>query len=123
MTINRPWSGENRFLEKVFRVKAFKDAYLAKMGEMNESIFQPARINPQVDQLAGIIRDSIKEESEERLTDLNNAVEGNRVTSSMGPGMNVPVNSIKPFVVARTKSVKDQLEGKSDGQRISQFGR
>jgi hypothetical protein len=75
-------------------------------------------------ELANIIRDAIKEESPERLADLKNAVAGERVTSSMAPGMNVPVSSIKPFVAARTKSVKEQLDGRSEGQRISQgFGR
>ena len=123
LSINRPWSGENQFLEKVFRAKPFKNAYLAHLREFNDAILQSDRIQRQVNELANVIRDSIKEESDERATDLNYAVEGKRVTSSMGPGMNVQVNSIKPFVAARAKSVQDQLEGKSEGQRIGQFGR
>jgi spore coat protein H len=123
LAIRKPWAGNNAFLDKVFKTEPFKAAYLAKMREFNETIFKPGRIAPQVDELAAVVRDAIKEESEERITDLNNAVEGKTVTSSMGPGMNVPVNSIKPFVDARSKSVKAQLEGRSEGLTIRQgFG-
>ena len=123
LAVRKPWAGNNAFLEKVFKTEPFRTAYLARMREFNETIFQPARVAAQVDELAGVIRDAIKEESEERLTDLNNAIEGKTVTSSIGPGMNVPVNSIKPFVESRAKSVRDQLEGKSEGLTIRQgFG-
>lgn len=124
LSIQKPWSGENRFLAKVFRAEPFKDLYLAKMREFNGTLFQPARIAPQVAELAGVIGDAIKEESSERRTDLDNTLAGKTVTSSMGPGFNTSVSSIKPFVEARTKSVKDQLDGKSAGQTIRQgFGR
>jgi len=124
LAIGRPWSGENRFLARVFGAKPFKDLYLAKMRELNETIFQPDRIARQVDELADAVRDAVTEESTERLTDLDNTLAGKDVTSSMGPGFNVSVRSIKPFVEARTKSVTDQLEGKSTGQAIRQgFGR
>jgi spore coat protein H len=123
LAVRKPWAGNNTFLDKVFRAEPFRTAYLARMREFNETIFQPARIGAQVDELAGIVRDAIEEESPERLIDLNNAVGGKMVTSSMGPGMNVPVNSIKPFVTARAKSVQDQLEGRSEGLTIRQgFG-
>jgi spore coat protein H len=124
LTIEQPWSGNNRFLAKVFQAKPFKDLYLAKMREFNDTIFQSDRIAPQVDKLADVVREAIKEESAERLTDLENTVAGKQVTTSMGPGFNVQVRSIKPFVAARTKSVQDQLDGKSTGQAIRQgFGR
>lgn len=124
LSIQRPWSGDNLFLAKVFRAEPFKKLYLAKMREFNETLFQPTRMTPKVDELANVIRDAIKEESTERLTDLDNTVAGKKVTSSMGPGFNVSVNSIKTFVESRNTSVKDQLEGKSNGQSIGQgFGR
>ncbi|MBI3865405.1 MAG: CotH kinase family protein [Planctomycetia bacterium] len=124
LSIQKPWSGENGFLAKAFRAEPFKDLYLAKMREFNESLFQPARITPQVAELADVIRDAIREESTDRLTDLENTLAGKTVTTSVGPGFNSTVKSIMPFVEARTKSVKDQLEGKSAGQTIGPgFGR
>ena len=109
LSIHKPWSGENRFLERVFKAEQFKNAYLARMREFHETIFQPARIAQQIDELAIVIRDSIREESDKRSAELENTVAGKQVTSSMGPGFNVPVSSIKPFVEARSQSVKDQL--------------
>lgn len=124
LSIRKPWTGENPFLERVFRVEAFKNAYLGKMREFQNTIFRTARIAAQVDELAGVIRDAMKEESPERLVDLDNSVAGKAVTTSMAPGMNTTVSSIKPFITARIKSVQDQLNGKSDGQSIRQgFGR
>jgi hypothetical protein len=114
LSIHNPWHGENRFLERVFGTEQFKNAYLAKMREFNDTIFQPARIAQQVDELAIVIRDSIREESAERSAELNNTIAGKQVTSSMGPGFNVPVNSIKRFVDARSQSVKSQLEGNAE---------
>ncbi|MEW6159388.1 MAG: CotH kinase family protein [Verrucomicrobiota bacterium] len=124
LTIHKPWSGENGFLEKMFQVEAFKKSYLSKMREFNDTIFQPARIAAQVNAIAEVIRDAIKVESSERLGDLNNTIEGKMVTTSMAPGRNVQVNSINAFVSARAQSVQDQLDGKSEGQSIRQgFGR
>ena len=31
LSIHKPWEGENRFLERVFKVEAFKKAYLANL--------------------------------------------------------------------------------------------
>jgi spore coat protein CotH len=110
LSIHKPWQGKNRFLERMFGARAFKDAYLARMREFNETIFQPARIAQQVDELAITIRDSVAEESNARIAELDKTVAGKQVTSSMGPGFNVAVSSIKPFVEARAQSVKGQLE-------------
>lgn len=109
LSIHKPWNGENRFLERVFQSEEFKTAYLARMREFNETILQPARITQQVDELGSVVRDSIKEESDERSTELENSIAGRQVTASMGPGFDVPVSSIKPFVEARSQSVRDQL--------------
>lgn len=114
LSIHKPWSGENLFLDRVFKTEQFKNAYLARLREFNETIFQPARIARQVDELAVAIRDPIKEESEERSVVLENTVAGKPVTSSMGPGFEVPVSSIKAFVKARAQSVTSQLAEKPE---------
>src|SRR6266568_4489294 len=41
LSIKQPWQGENRFLERVFKVAAFKQLYLARLAEFNGTIFQP----------------------------------------------------------------------------------
>ncbi len=121
LTIQKPWTGENRFLERVFKVDSFKKAYLAKLQEFSGTLFEPARIQRQVDELANVLRGPLEEESSEQLAALNKATIGEKVTISMGPGFAGPleVKPIIPFVVARTKSVVEQLAGKSDGQTVS----
>ena len=121
LTIQKPWTGENRFLAKVFKVESFKKAYLAKLQEFSRTIFEPERIHRQVDELASVLRGPLQEESPERLAAMNKAAAGEKVTISMGLGFagDIEVKPIKPFVVARSKSVSDQLAGKSDGQTVS----
>jgi spore coat protein H len=126
LTIHRPWSSESRFLERVFKSDEFKKLYLATLREFNSTILQPETIRAQVDQLAPVLREPIREESPERFTEFNKAVAGEMVNIPMGQaGMGgTPVKSIKGFVGPRHQSVQDQLAGKSQGETIfSGFGR
>ena len=52
LSIHRPWTGEYRFLERVFKVEAFKKLYIARMEEFSGTIFEPGRIAKQVDEIA-----------------------------------------------------------------------
>ena len=126
LTIHRPWSSDSRFLERVFQSDEFKKLYLAKMQEFNSTILQPETIRAQVDQLAPVLREAIRQESPERFAEFNKAVAGDMVNIPMGQmGMGgTPVKSIKGFVGPRHQSVQDQLAGKSQGETIfSGFGR
>jgi spore coat protein CotH len=125
LSIHKPWSGENRFLERVYKSEAFKKAYSARLREFNNSLFDPGQIHRRVDELAAVLRAPIQEESPERLSEFDKAVAGQKVTIAMGPGFDrgVAVTPIKPFVTARARSVADQLDGKSEGKTInSGFG-
>jgi spore coat protein CotH len=121
LSIHKPWTGENRFLERVYKSESFKKIYLARLTDFNKTLFQTERIHRQVDELAGVLRAPIQEESPERLSEFNKAVAGQKLTVAMGPGFQggTAVTPIKPFVNARAKSVADQLEGKSDGKTIN----
>jgi hypothetical protein len=59
-------------------------------------------------------------ESAERVTAMNKAAAGAKVTISMGPGFRggALMKPIKPFVQARSKSINDQIAGKLNGQTI-----
>jgi len=126
LSIHKPWTGQNRFFERIYQSEAFKTAYLARLREFNKSIFQPERISRQVDELAPVIRGSIQEESKERLAEFEKAASGQKLSITMGPGFqgSTAVTPIKAFVKARNKSVADQLDGKSQGKTINPgFGR
>jgi hypothetical protein len=135
LSINHPWRGENRFLERMFRVEEFKKLYLQKMQDFSKDIFQPERFIKQVDQIAAAIRPAVAEESAGRLARFDGAVAGKPVEQGpMGPAerpattqpttQNAPpprpgpfgsLNPIKLFAPLRAKSVIEQLSGKSQG--------
>jgi spore coat protein H len=126
LSIKKPWTGENRFLERVYKVESFQTVYRARLAEFSKSILEPERLRGQVDQLAAVLRDPIKEESAERLAEFEKAVAGQKLTISMGPGFQggTEVTPLKVFVTARAKSVADQLDGNSQGKTINPgFGR
>ncbi|MFI5381977.1 MAG: CotH kinase family protein [Tepidisphaerales bacterium] len=134
LSIHHPWRGENRFLERVFKVDAFKKIYLAKLDEFSRSIFKPERFHQQVDETAAAIRPAIQEESASLLAGFD------RVVATPGAA-NRPANApadqpgrggfrggfgqpkpIKGFVNPRSQSILDQLAGKSQGQTLDNFG-
>lgn len=145
LSIRKPWSGENRFFERVMGVSAVKDAYLARLKEFQGTIFQPERLAKQVDDVAKVIRDAVKEESAEKLERFDKVVAGEAVEMMMfggggprggdrgpgpgGPGgdrggfgFGQPPKPIKGFVPARHASVAAQLAGKSEGLPIGERG-
>ncbi len=127
LSIHKPWRGQIRFLDRVFKVEAFKELYLARIKEINETIGQPERISKQVDQVAAAIRPAVKDESEEKLARFDKIVAGETVQPGGfggGPGPRGPmmqgVIPIKGFVAARSKSIAAQVIGKSEGQSLDQ---
>jgi hypothetical protein len=119
LSILHPWQGENHFLDRVFKVEAFKQAYLARLKEFNGTIFKPARFHKQVDDLAAVIRPAIKKESDEKLERFDAAVAGKQPAGGgFGFGMGGDAKPIKGFVDPRSQSIADQLAGKSEGNTV-----
>jgi len=118
LSIHHPWSESSRFLDRLFRVDAFKKLYLARLTEFSNTLFKPERFSRQVDELAVVLRPAVKDESAQRLLRFDRAVAGDVPPGDAGlfRGANIP---IKPFVRARAQSVLDQLAGRSNGQRIA----
>jgi hypothetical protein len=134
LSISEPWVGQNRFLERVMKVAVVREAYLSRMKEFQGTIFQPARIQKQVDDLAGILKGAVRDEGDEKLSRFEKVVAGEPVGMAgfgggggggRGPGgpgdvpsFGQPVKPIKAFVGVRHQSVADQLAGKSPGKRV-----
>ncbi len=120
LSIRHPWRGENRFLDRVFKVEAFKKLYVAKLDEFSKTIFQPERFTQQVDELAPAIRGSVQEESVEKLAQFDKVVAGEPAPQGGfgGPPGSAPMKSIKGFVKVRAESVIAQLNGKSEGASL-----
>jgi spore coat protein CotH len=145
LSIKQPWQGENRFLERVFNVAAFKQLYLARLAEFNGTIFQPERFYRQVDEIAAAIRPAVQAEGEAKLARFDAVVAGESIASpgfggppggprtgggegGAGPrfggpgGFMPPAKPINAFVKVRAQSVMDQVAGKAEGQTLGEFG-
>jgi spore coat protein H len=122
LSIHHPWRGDNRFLDRLFKVDSFKKLYLAKMDEFDKTIFEPQRFFKQVDAIAAVIRPAVADESPEMLKRFDKVVAGEAVEPAArfgGRGGMPGANPIKRFVDARAKSVIDQVAGKSEGQALA----
>ena len=136
LDINHPWSGQNKFLERVFAVPAFKKLYLARLADLQKSLAKPERLSKQVDEVAAAIRPAVKDESAEKLARFDKLIAGETVAQAGfgpgpgpgGPGGPPPAGRggsgmgpmgggkpIKAFVPARAQAVADQLAGKAAG--------
>ncbi len=114
LSILHPWQGENPFMERMFKLEAFKKLYLARLEEFSKTIFRPERIARQVDEIAAIIRPAVQEESESKLARFDQAVAG-EILSGSGPFGGGSIKPIKPFTKVRIESVLEQLAGKAQG--------
>lgn len=116
LSLQHPWQGANYFLERMFKLEAFQNLYLARLNEFSRTIFNPDRFARQVDELAETIRPAIQEESAAKLDRFDQLVAGlvweREGAPPFGGGR---VKPIKPFTRARTESVLEQLSGKSNG--------
>lgn len=116
LSIHHPWQGENFFLERMFKVEAFTQLYLARLNEFCKTIFRPDRIAGQVDQIATAIRPAVRAESGEKLDRFDRLVAGEILQrAGFGPFGVGRIKPIKPFAKARTESVCEQLAGQAEG--------
>jgi spore coat protein CotH len=117
-SIWHPWVGQNRFLERVIIVEEFRKVYRAHLEELLKEHFTADRLKGRVDEVARAIRSPMAAESDFRLGKFEEAVSDKRVERSRAgneQGANRPAHQIKRFIEARVKSVREQLDGKSDG--------
>jgi spore coat protein H len=125
LSINKPWQGENRFLERMFKVDAFQKQYQSKLAEFSKTIFKPERFHKQVDDLTPLLRPAVAEQSDNRAAAFDLAVSGKVEAGGFLSFLTGPPDREKPikgFVDARAPSVLEQLAGKSKGLTLDGFG-
>ncbi len=115
-SIWRPWAGKHRLLERVMKVERFRELYRQQLDELLKREFNPDRLEPIVNGIAAVIEQPIE---------YDNSFRHQRFKVAVGddwgdPPPNVdaalrPVNAIKRFIAARSTSVRDQLNGTSEG--------
>jgi len=117
-SIWHPWVGRHRFLERVMGVESFRKLYRAQLEELFARLFVPSRLHQRVDAVAQFIREPIAAESDFRLGKFEEAVSAQRRQRPAGKkqhGADRPAHQLKAFIDARAASVRQQLDGVSDG--------
>jgi RNA polymerase sigma factor (sigma-70 family) len=116
-SIWHPWVGQNRFLERVMAVDEFRKIYRAHLEDFSARLFVPARLNRRIDDFAAILRSPVAAESDFRLDKFEQAMGNRPVKPSRGgpQGADRPAHRLKRFIEKRAVSVREQLDGKSDG--------
>jgi hypothetical protein len=117
-SIWHPWSGPNRFVERVLATAEFRAIYRARLEEMLNRLFTPERIQRRIDEIAAVLRGPVGAESKFRLNKFEQEVGIKPVNASPGEtefGINQVAYPYKKFVEVRARSVRQQLDGKSKG--------
>lgn len=124
-SIWHPWTGENRFLERMMAHEPFRELYRAELERLQKTLFQPERLDRQLDELAEVIRPFVAEESANRLAKFEASVSGEwtggpRDGDPQDP--NRPAFPLKQFFKARAKSIQAQLAGEEEGVLLQGMG-
>ena len=124
-SIMHPWTGENRFLERMMEHEPFVEIYRAELQRLQDELFIPERLSTRLDQLAAIVRPFIGEESSQRLRKFEGSVtddwEGRpRDGDPMDP--NRPPFPLKQFFTERAESIRAQLAGEDEGVILPRMG-
>jgi len=118
-SIWQPSTYRNRFLDRLLKVESFRNHYRRHLEHAVSGPFTPENLFPRIDQIGAIIRPAVAAESDFRLGRFDIAISTNWLAGPRdGPpeGPRAPVHQIKRFIVGRTQSVRDQLEGKTQGE-------
>lgn len=130
-SIWHPAAYDNHFLKRVIKVEAFRKVYRRKLEQALAGPFSETNLFPQIDALAAAIRPAVAAESDLRLKRFNletktRWLRGVRETGHMNDGNAEGPRShphqIKRFISVRIQSVREQLEGETDGARLTGFG-
>lgn len=117
-SIWHPWVGKNRFIERVMGVEEFRTIYRGHLEDFLTRLFVPERLNRRIDEMVAVIREPVAAESAFKLNKFEQAVGLKLVERSPEDttfGINHPAHDLKGFIKARARSVREQLDGKSDG--------
>jgi len=107
--ILHPWLGDNRFLQRMFKLDTFRKLYLADLAEFSKTIFRAERFIQQVDEIVPVIRPAIVEESAVLLGRFDAAAAGKTMPDTLNRNFGLPDVPIKTFVKGRAASVAEQL--------------
>jgi hypothetical protein len=126
-SIWEPYTYDNKFLKRVLKVEAFKKVYRQKLEDALAGPFTIERLYHDIDSLAALIRPAVAAESDFRLKRFDLAISNKWVAGprdargESAEGPKAPAHQLKRFVQARVQSIRDQLDGKIQGDHLRGF--
>jgi spore coat protein H len=78
-SLERPWQGNMRFLERMLAVPGIRAAYLARMRELVKTVFEPGRFVAQVGELATTLRPLVAKEPPKMLPTPHGLLVGDQI--------------------------------------------
>ncbi len=119
-SVFHPWVGPHRFFERVFAVPEFQTRYRAELRRLLDTVFVPERLHQRIDQIASVIRPAVVGLPEERVKGFEQAISDAPSTSQAeNPRDGNSPSHLKPFIARRAAEVRAQLDGQSQGLRVS----
>ncbi|HIK91072.1 MAG TPA: hypothetical protein EYG03_03640 [Planctomycetes bacterium] len=112
LSIDRPQIGvgSNRLIERILSISKFKQAYHERIEQLMESMFEEKKMIAQIDQAADFVRPLVAE---------NGVRAAERFEAELADSPRGSPHALKYFVRQRIASVRNQLDGKSQGQHHS----
>jgi hypothetical protein len=108
-------------------VEAFRTRYRAQLEDLMERLLIPSQLHQRIDELAKAIRSAVAAESDFRLGKFEDALSEQPLkpsgTKKAEGAANRPAHQLKRFIVARVKSVREQLDGTSEGAVLERGAR
>jgi hypothetical protein len=108
VSVDRPWIGRHRLVERVLKVEKHRERYRAILGELNGTLFEPEKLVARVERLDGLLRE-VRELPKEPSN------------PSIARGALAEAPELKQFIRDRHASVKAQLAGDVSGVVVPRF--
>ncbi len=118
-SIWHPWMGRHRLLERIMIVPDFETRYRRALEDMLTTVFAPKHLLQRVNELATQLRPVVAEDAPRKFSRFGPAVTETRYETPGHDGSNFgwnhPPFPLKWFITERARSVRDQLDGTSEG--------
>ncbi|MBL9137291.1 MAG: CotH kinase family protein [Verrucomicrobiales bacterium] len=116
-SLDHPWVGQHRFLERLMAMPDFKRRYRAQLESLLTTHFEPNHLHRRIDELLEAIRPALAEESADRLDRCLAAIGESAAPSD--PAGDPNHYRLKRFIDIRAKEAREQLDGKRTGVILS----
>ena len=115
--IDRPWIGRRRLLERLFASKAFPRLYRATLERLMKQAFTRDLIFGRIGEFEKVLLPHVGKFKEgPGLEGFRMGIDGDE--SGFNRAVGRRILGIKPFAVKRIESIKAQLAGKRDGEKL-----